>query len=115
MAIIVTNLGLTLGGVVSVTVTNHASGTLVVTAGGVAGSFSVADLTGAFTVPGLALAGAGTVLLNTGSAAVARPELGLDVPAGPFLRVAVTGGDLALASGPASTAASPSSSTPRVG
>ena len=100
VAIAVTNLALTLGSVVTVTATNQVSGTLVVTAGGVAGSFSVGSLAGAVTIPGLTLSGSVTVLLNTGTAAVARPELGLDVPAGPFLRVAVADGDLAVTGGP---------------
>ena len=101
VALSVTNARITFGTVVTITAANHASGALVVTAGGVAGSFTLQNLTGAFALPGsMTVAGSVAIVVNTGSAAVSRPELGLDVPAGPFLRVAVTNGDLSVSGGP---------------
>ncbi|NMM34119.1 MAG: hypothetical protein HHJ13_09000, partial [Phycicoccus sp.] len=99
VSLVVDNLTLSLGTFVNVNTPNNWDGALLVTAQGVAGSFS-GSLTGVFTLPGLTVTGQVQFAVNTGTAAVRRPDLGIDVPAGTFLHVAITGGTLAVTGGP---------------
>ena len=93
----VVDLTMDFGSVVHVATSNHASGTLVVTAAGVAGSFSIGSVAGMFVLPSSGtLTGSVAVQVNTGAAALVRPDLALDLPAGPYLRVSVTGATLTI-------------------
>ncbi|MEU1973056.1 VCBS repeat-containing protein, partial [Microbacterium sp. NPDC019599] len=95
----VERLTLQLGTFVNITAAHNWSGAMLVTPRGVAASFS-GSTTGIFTLPGLTLGGDVEFAINTTTAAVRRTDLGLDVPAGPFLHVAVTDGLLAVTGGP---------------
>ncbi|MDA8439896.1 MAG: hypothetical protein M0Z51_13690, partial [Propionibacterium sp.] len=95
----VTNLTLSLGSVVTITSGNAVSGSVIISPDGVAGVFSVGSLGSMFRLPG-SLTGTVTLQLNTGTAAVSRPDLGIDLPAGPYLRVSLVNATLALTGGP---------------
>ncbi len=61
---------------------------LLVTPNGLAGSLGASIV---FDIPGVTLTGSARLLINNGSSPVSRPDLALDLPAGPYLRVEVTG------------------------
>ncbi len=99
VAMSVTNLTLSLGSAVTITQSNGVSGAAVIGADGVAGVFTVTDVSGIFDLPGT-VTGTVTLQLNTGTSAVSRPDLGIDLPGGPYFRVSLIGASLTLTSGP---------------
>ncbi|HEX5859287.1 MAG TPA: hypothetical protein VFY91_14380, partial [Microbacterium sp.] len=99
VAFAVTDMTLQLGTFVNITTAHAWSGAMLITPQGVAASFS-GSTTGIFTLPGLTLGGDVEFAVNTSTAAVRRTDLGIDVPAGAFLHVAITDGVLAVTGGP---------------
>ncbi|HRA76947.1 MAG TPA: hypothetical protein PLE12_12010, partial [Propionicimonas sp.] len=94
-----TGITFALGDVVTVRAANAWAGTLLITGAGVAASFS-GSLDGVFAIPGVTFAGTAALQLNTTAAAISRPGLGLALPAGPYVEVALDNAVLAVAGGP---------------